>query len=119
MKAYILLAISIVWEVFATTMLKMSNGFTVLIPTIAAFAGYGLSFFLLGITIKSMPLSLAYAIWAGVGTALTALVSLVLWGEIISISKTVGIVLIIGGVIVLSAPQRDDARTDSGNEPGL
>lgn len=109
MKAYFLLTISIICEVFATTMLKISDGFTLPLPSAAVVLGYGLSFFFLGLTLKTFPLSLAYAIWAGVGTLLTLLVSVVLWDEVLSILKVTGILLIIGGVVVLNSATNNKA----------
>ena len=112
MNSYIFLTISIICEVFATTMLKMSDGFTVLLPAIGSIVGYGISLFSLGLTLKTMPLSLAYAIWAAAGTVLTALVSVVLWGEVLSMIKIVGILLIIGGVIVLNTTTNNETATE-------
>ncbi|WP_309297441.1 DMT family transporter [Lysinibacillus piscis] len=103
MKGYIYLTISIVSELFATTMLKMSDGFTVPLPSTGVVAGYALSFYCLSLCLKTIPLSLAYAIWSGVGTAITALIGLALWGEAFSSFKVLGIILIIGGVILLNA----------------
>lgn len=103
MKAYIILAISIIGEVFATTMLKMSEGFTMLFPSIGSIVGYVLSFYFLGLSLKTIPLSLAYAIWAGAGTALTTLVSVLLWNEILSTLKVMGILFIIIGVGLLNS----------------
>ena len=112
MKAYILLTISIISEIFATTMLKMAEGFTILLPSLGAIVGYGLSFYFLGLTLKTIPLSLAYAIWSGVGTALTALVSVVLWGEVLSVLKIIGILLIISGEVVLSTANNKETATE-------
>lgn len=63
-----------------------------------------LSFYLIAITLKTLPLSLAYAIWAGVGTAPTAIVGIVVWGEALSLLKLSSLVLIIGGVVLLNLP---------------
>lgn len=102
MKGYIFLAISIVCEVFATTMLKLSEGFTVVGPSIAVAFGYGISFYCLSLCLKTLPLSLAYAIWSGVGTALTVVIGIVIWGDIFNPYTAIGISLIIGGVILLN-----------------
>ncbi|QPQ36116.1 MULTISPECIES: DMT family transporter [unclassified Lysinibacillus] len=102
MKGYIFLAISIVCEVFATTMLKLSEGFTVVGPSIAVAFGYGISFYCLSLCLKTLPLSLAYAIWSGVGTALTVVIGIVIWGDIFNLYTAIGISLIIGGVILLN-----------------
>jgi len=102
MKGYLFLAISIVCEVFATTMLKLSEGFTVIGPSIAVAFGYGISFYSLSLCLKTLPLSLAYAIWSGVGTALTVVLGIVIWGDIFNLYTAIGILLIIGGVFVLN-----------------
>lgn len=113
MQAYIFLTISILGEIFATAMLKLSEGFTLLLPSSGAIIGYGLSFYFLGITLKTIPLSLAYAIWSGVGTALTTLISVILWGEALSTLKVIGIVLIISGVIALNTANNEETATTS------
>lgn len=103
MKGYIYLTISIIAEVFGTTMLKLSDGFTVLFPSFGVAAGYILSFYCLSLCLKTIPLSLAYGIWSGVGTALTALIGVFFWNEILGSFKIFGILLIIGGVVLLNA----------------
>lgn len=112
MKSYFVLALSIVFEIFGTAMLKTSDGFTVLIPSIGVVVSYGISFYFFSLALKMLPLSLAYAIWAGVGTAVTAIVGILIWGEIISLLKLSGLALIIGGVILLnfSPPAKDQQQ---------
>jgi multidrug resistance protein EbrB len=110
MKGYIYLTISIVCEVFATTMLKLSEGFTVLGPSIAVAFGYGISFYCLSLCLKTLPLSLAYAIWSGVGTALTVVLGIVIWGDIFNLYTAIGISLIIGGVILLNQGNQHHAH---------
>lgn len=102
MKGYLFLAISIVCEVFATTMLKLSEGFTVIGPSIAVAFGYGISFYSLSLCLKTLPLSLAYAIWSGVGTALTVVLGIVIWGDVFNLYTALGISFIIGGVFLLN-----------------
>ena len=102
MKGYLFLTLSIISEVFATTMLKLSDGFTVLGPSLAVALGYGISFYSLSLCLKTMPLSLAYAIWSGVGTALTVMVGIMMWNDIFNLYSAIGIALIIGGVILLN-----------------
>ncbi|MFC9541084.1 DMT family transporter [Lysinibacillus sp. NPDC056959] len=102
MKGYLFLALSIVSEVFATTMLKFSEAFTILGPSIAVALGYGISFYSLSLCLKTLPLSLAYAIWSGIGTALTVIVGIVVWREMFNLFSAIGITLIIGGVILLN-----------------
>lgn len=101
MKGYFLLAIAIITEVFGTTMLKLSEGFTILPPSIGVIVAFVLSFFL-GLCLNELPLSTAYAIWAGVGTGLTAIVGILVFGETISFVKTLSLLLIIGGIVLLN-----------------
>jgi multidrug resistance protein EbrB len=108
MRGYLALSISIICEIFATAMLKMSEGFTVLFPSIGVIVGYGLAFYCLSLCLKTLPLSLAYAIWSGVGTALTAVIGALVWGEVFSTLKLAGIILIIGGVILLNSSKSEE-----------
>lgn len=108
MRGYLALSISIICEIFATAMLKMSDGFTILFPSIGVIAGYGLAFYCLSLCLKTLPLSLAYAIWSGVGTALTAVIGALVWGEVFSALKLAGIILIIGGVILLNSSKSEE-----------
>ncbi|MEX3745638.1 MULTISPECIES: DMT family transporter [Lysinibacillus] len=111
MKGYLFLTLSIVTEVFATTMLKLSEGFTILGPSIAVVFGYGISFYSLSLCLKTLPLSLAYAIWSGIGTALTVIVGIVIWGDIFNLYSAIGIALIIGGVLLLNQGDQHKATT--------
>ncbi|WP_037290962.1 DMT family transporter [Saccharibacillus sacchari] len=101
-KGYLFLSLAIMFEVFGTTMLKLTEGFTNLIPALFFIIGMGSAFFFLTMTLRHLPLSLAYAIWAGVGTALTAVVGVVLWKEDFSLLSALGLMLIIGGVVFLN-----------------
>lgn len=102
MNAYLLLAVAIACEIFATSMMKASAGFTKFIPGILSVVVMGTSFYLLSQVLNQIPLSIAYAIWSGVGTALTALVGIVIWKETINMYTLAGIVFIIIGVVLLN-----------------
>lgn len=102
MSAYVLLALSIVSEVFGSSMLKIANGFKRLLPTFGVIVGYSLAFYSLSLSLKTLPLGIAYAIWAGVGTALTATVGVTIYKETFTIKKGFGLVLIISGVVLLN-----------------
>lgn len=93
---------AIVVEVFATTMMKMSEGFTRLWPSVGMVVGYLAAFGLLTLCLKTMQVGTAYALWAGLGTALVAVVGLVVFAEPLTVLKVAGIALIIGGVVVLN-----------------
>lgn len=102
MNAYFVLALSIVSEVFGSSMLKATNGFKRILPTIGVIIGYGIAFYALSLSLKTIPLGVAYAIWAGLGTALTALVGIIIYKESFNSKTLYGLILIIGGVILLN-----------------
>lgn len=102
MHAYLLLFVAIIFEVIGSSLLKASNGFKKILPSIGVLIGYGGAFYALSLALKILPISVAYAIWAGVGTALTALVGIIIYKEGFNSKKLVGLVLIIGGVILLN-----------------
>ena len=102
MNGYIYLAAAIVLEVLSTSMLKYSAGFTKLYPSIAFAVGMSASFYAVAQAMTTIPLNIAYAIWAGMGTVLTALVAVFVWKESINIYSGLGIVLIVIGVVLLN-----------------
>ena len=102
-RAWFLLAAAIACEVGGTTSLKLADGFTEPVPSVAVLVGYGAAFILLALVLKSMSVGVVYAIWAGVGTALVAIVSLAFLGEEIEWPAWIGFALIIGGVVLVEA----------------
>ncbi|RLQ93368.1 DMT family transporter [Falsibacillus albus] len=102
MKSYIFLALAIASELFGTSMLKASEGFSKPFPAIGVIIGFGSAFFFLSMSLKVIPLSVAYAIWSGVGTAATVVIGVLVWKEKISPASLAGIALIIAGVILLN-----------------
>ncbi len=101
-KILVVLFFAILSEVTATTALKYSNGFTKLFPSVIVFVGYGLSFYLLSIALKTMPIGVAYAIWSGVGLILTVIVGMTLWKETLDWARITGILLILAGIIIIN-----------------
>ena len=97
---YLILAIA--FEVAGTTCMKLSAGFTKLAPSVLMWVFYGICFGCLTLALKKVDVSLAYAIWSGLGTALIATVGVLYFREPVSILKVVGIVAIIGGVVALN-----------------
>jgi small multidrug resistance pump len=101
--AWLLLAGAIATEVIATALLKVSDGLTRLIPSIVVGVGYVSSFVLLAWALKlQLQVSVAYAIWSGTGTAAIAVISMIWLDEPLTAAKTLGIVLIITGTVVLN-----------------
>lgn len=110
MKSWIFLAIAILGEVVATSALKSSNGFTRLAPSVAVVAGYGLAFYFLSLALRTIPVGIAYAVWAGVGIVLVAAIAWVLHGQKLDVWAFVGMGLIIAGVAVLNLLSRTSAH---------
>lgn len=107
---YLLLLIAIVAEVIATSALNASNGFTKLIPAIVAIVGYGVAFYFLSLTLKSMSIGIAYAIWAGLGVVLTAIVGVFLFKQKLDLPAIFGMALIVAGVVVLNVFSKSSAH---------
>ncbi|MBS0181154.1 MAG: EamA family transporter [Nitrospira sp.] len=100
--AWLHLAIAIVAEVIATSSLKSSEGFTKLWPSIAVVLGYGFAFFFLSLTLRSVPVGIAYAIWSEAGVVLVTLVAWLALGQKLDFAGVAGIGLIVAGVVVLN-----------------
>jgi multidrug resistance protein EbrB len=103
MKGYVMLALAIISEIFGTTMLKLADGFTNLLPSVGVIIGFALAFYFLGLSLKGIPLSLGYGIWAGAGTALTTIIGVIIWGEPFNVITFISLVKIIIGVILLNS----------------
>ena len=102
MKNWLFLAIAIVGEVVATSALKSSHGFTKLVPSVVVVAGYGIAFYFLSLALKSIPVGIAYAVWAGLGIVLVAAIAWILHGQKLDLWAFVGMGLIVSGVAVLN-----------------
>lgn len=96
------LAAAIVAEVAATMSLKASDGFARLWPTLACLLGYGIAFYFMSLSMRTVPVGLIYAIWSGVGIVLIACLSWVLFGEKLDAAAMAGIGLILAGVLVIN-----------------
>ncbi|WP_042349293.1 DMT family transporter [Bacillus massiliigorillae] len=113
MNGYVALALAITSEVFGTTMLKLSEGFTNVFPSIGVVLGFGCAFYCLSLCLRTVSLSLAYAIWSGVGTAITALLGILIWNDPFSMMTCLGLILIIGGVVLLNSKELESGKTPS------
>ena len=102
MNAWIYLAVAILSEVIATSALKASEGFSRMGPSILVVLFYGISFYCLSQTLKSVPVGVAYAIWSGVGIVFITLVAWVLHGQKIDLWGVIGMAMITGGVVVMN-----------------
>ena len=98
----VFLVIAIFCEVAATSALKSAEGFSRLAPSLIVVLGYGASFFLLSLALRSIPVAVAYAIWSGVGVALIAIAGWVVYRQALNAGELAGIGLIVAGVVLLS-----------------
>lgn len=96
------LVLAILFEVMGTTALKFAQGFTKLVPSITVVVCYGLSFWLLSLTLKKIDVGIAYAVWSAVGTALITTIGILWFKEPITALKIGSVVLIILGVVGLN-----------------
>ena len=99
--AWLLLGISVVSEVAGTVALRQSDGFARLAPALIAGSCYVLAVWLMSISMKQLEMGLTYAVWAGSGTALTALVGIVVFGESTNFPKLAGLAFIVAGLALM------------------
>lgn len=102
MNPYLLLAAAITAELFGTTALKLSQGFSRPIASVGVLVGYGLAFYLLSLTITDLPLGLVYGTWAGIGIVGAAVIGVAVFGESVDMAGIAGITLIVIGVYALN-----------------
>lgn len=102
MKNWLFLFVAIFAEVIATSSLKASSGFSRLGPSLLAVAGYGVAFYCLSLTLRTIPVGVAYAIWSGVGIVLVTLIAWLIFGQKLDLPAVAGMALIIAGVVVLN-----------------
>jgi small multidrug resistance pump len=110
MSNYAFLVIAIVAEVIATSALKASEGFTQVLPSIIVVVGYVVAFYCLSMTLRTIPVGIAYAIWSGAGIVLVSLIGLVLYGQRLDFWAIVGIGFIITGVLIVNLLSRSAAH---------
>lgn len=101
MNNWIYLIAAIISEVIATSALKASEGFTVAIPSIIVAVGYSAAFYFLSLTLRTIPVGMAYAIWSGIGVALITLIGWVVFNQKLDAAAMLGIVMIVAGVCVI------------------
>lgn len=116
--SYIYLLLAIIGELFGSSLLKASDGFTKILPTISMLIAFVFSFFFLSLALKSIPLNAAYAIWSGLGMVATTVISVLIWKEKINFASVSGILLILIGVVILSfyGPGQNEAKTEPRTE---
>lgn len=101
MRAYALLFIAVIAEIIATSALKMSYGLSKLYPSLVVVCGYSLAFWFMSISLKTMPVSILYSLWAGLGVLGIAAIGVFYFKEAFSIWHFLGTFLIITGIVIL------------------
>lgn len=99
---WLYLGIAIVAEVIATSTMKATQGFSRLGPSLVVAAGYLVAFYFLSLTLRTLPVGVAYAVWSGVGIALVSLIAWLVYGQTLDGPAIVGMALIVAGVVVLN-----------------
>lgn len=99
---YLYLSLAIVLEVMGSSFLNASDGFSKWLPTSIAITSYTICFYFLSLAFKYIPLGIAYAVWAGLGIVLTALVSVYIFKQTLSVQAIIGILLILAGVFLMN-----------------
>jgi small multidrug resistance pump len=99
---FLFLALAIVLEVVGSSFLKVSDGFSKLIPSIITVVAYAACFYFFSLSLKTINLGFAYAMWAGLGIVLTVIISIVIFKEKLDLPAIIGIVLIVSGVFVMN-----------------
>jgi small multidrug resistance pump len=100
--SYLYLGIAIIAEVVATSALKSSQGFTKPLSSIVVVVGYCIAFYCLSIVLKTIPIGIAYAIWAGLGIVLITIVGYFFYQQKLDAAAVIGMTLIVGGVIIIN-----------------
>ncbi|MDQ6598221.1 multidrug efflux SMR transporter [Bacillus salipaludis] len=100
--SYLYLMLAIMGELIGSSLLKASEGFSKFYPTIGVIIAFVGCFFFLSLSLKTIPLNTAYAIWSGLGLVLTTVISVLIWKEKINMATITGIILILIGVIILN-----------------
>ena len=102
MNPWLALSIAIVAEVIGTSALRAAEGFTRLWPSALVVGGYAIAFYFLSLTLKDIPIGIAYAVWSGVGIVLLAIIGWVLYGQALDLAAIIGIGLILAGLLVIN-----------------
>lgn len=100
--AWLYLMIAIIAEVLATSMLKLSNEFSKPLPSLIVVIGYAIAFYFLSLTLRTMPVGVAYAVWSGIGIFLVTVIAWVFYQQTLDWAALIGIGLIISGVLVMN-----------------
>jgi small multidrug resistance pump len=102
MNAWLYLSVAVLAEVMATSALTASAGFTRPLPSLAVIVGYGIAFWFLSLSLKSIPVGIAYAVWSGAGIVLISLIGWIAFEQQLDAAALIGMALIVTGVLVIN-----------------
>lgn len=100
--AWVYLGLAIVAEIIATSALQATQGFSKLWPSVLTLAGFALAFYFLSLTLRSIPLGIAYAIWSGVGIVCVSIIAYFLYKQSLDLPAILGMSMIVGGVVIIN-----------------
>lgn len=101
MPVYLILALAVLAETIGTTALQASQQFSKPLPSILVVVAYAMSFYLLSVTLRTMPVGIVYALWSGLGIILIATIGWVVFGQRLDLPAMIGLLMIIGGIAVI------------------
>lgn len=110
MRAYVYLAIAILAEVIATSSLKATAEFTRPWPSLLVIAGYGVAFYCLTLSLRVIPVGIAYALWSGLGIVLVATAGYLLYQQKLDAPAILGMAMILGGCLVINLFSKSSAH---------
>lgn len=99
---YVFLGLAIVFEVIGSSFMKSSDGFTKWLPSTVVVVAYITCFYFLSLALKTIPLGVAYAVWAGLGIVLTAAISVLVFKQKLDLPAVIGIIFIVIGVVIMN-----------------
>ena len=99
---YLYLVVAIMLEVVATTVLKQTDGFTRLVPSLVSLAGYAIAFYFLSLTLRSMSVGIVYAVWSGAGVVFITAIGWLWFRQSLDAPALAGIALIVAGVVIIN-----------------
>lgn len=110
MKHYVFLLMAIAFEIVATSSLKMSEQFTKLIPSIVTVVCYIAAFYFLSLTLRTLPVGIAYALWSAIGIVFITIIGIFAFKQVPDLPAIIGLVLIVAGVVIINVWSKTSAH---------
>lgn len=110
MKHYLFLLMAIIFEIVATSSLKMSEQFTKLIPSVITVVCYVAAFYFLSLTLRTLPVGIAYALWSAIGIVFITIIGVFAFKQVPDLPAIIGLVLIIAGVVIINVWSKTSAH---------